>query len=96
MNIHEVIRGPIVTEKSDQDRDANNAFAFVVDRRASKDEIKAAVRKFFGVEPIDVRTSIYRGKIKRVGQTIGQRPNWKKAIIVLAEGETIDIFDLGA
>ena len=96
MNIHEVIRAPIVTEKSDKDRDAHNAFTFEVDRRANKDEIKAAVKRFFNVDAVDVRTSIVRGKVKRVGRTIGKRPNWKKAIVVLKEGQTIDIFDLGA
>lgn len=96
MNVHEVIRAPIVTEKSDQDREANNAYAFEVDRRASKDEIKAAVKKFFGVTPVDVRTSIVRGKVKRVGRSIGRRPNWKKAIVVLEEGQSIDLFNLGA
>ena len=96
MNVHEVIRAPIVTEKSDQDREANNAYAFEVDRRASKDEIKAAVKKFFGVNPVDVRTSIVRGKVKRVGRSIGRRPNWKKAIVVLEEGQSIDLFNLGA
>lgn len=96
MNVHEVIRAPIVTEKSDQDREANNAYAFEVDRRASKDEIKAAVKQFFGVTPVDVRTSIVRGKVKRVGRSIGRRPNWKKAIVVLEEGQSIDLFNLGA
>lgn len=96
MNVHDVIRAPVVTEKSDRDRDANNAYTFEVDRRANKDEIKAAVKKFFGVDPVDVRTSIVRGKVKRVGRTIGQRPNWKKAIVVLKEGDSIDLFDLGA
>jgi len=95
VNVHEVIRAPIVTEKSDQDREANNAYAFEVDRRASKDEIKAAVKKFFGVTPVDVRTSIVRGKVKRVGRNIGRRPNWKKAIVVLEEGQSIDLFNLG-
>jgi len=96
VNVHEVIRAPIVTEKSDQDREANNAYAFEVDRRASKDEIKAAVKQFFGVTPVDVRTSIVRGKVKRVGRSIGRRPNWKKAIVVLEEGQSIDLFNLGA
>jgi len=96
VNVHEVIRAPIVTEKSDQDREANNAYAFEVDRRASKDEIKAAVKQFFGVIPVDVRTSIVRGKVKRVGRSIGRRPNWKKAIVVLEEGQSIDLFNLGA
>lgn len=95
MNIHEIIRAPIVTEKSDQVREAHNAYAFEVDRRATKIEIKAAVKELFGVDAVDVRTAIYRGKSKRVGRSIGQRPNWKKAIVTLKEGQTIDLFNLG-
>ena len=95
MNIHEVIRAPVVTEKSDQVRESENAYTFEVDRRASKLEIKAAVKKYFNVDVVDVRTAVVRGKNKRVGQTIGQRPNWKKAIVVLKEGQSIDLFNLG-
>lgn len=95
MNVHEIIRAPIVTEKSDQAREAHNAYAFEVDRRASKIEIKAAVKQLFGVDAVDVRTAIYRGKNQRVGRSIGRRPNWKKAIVVLKEGQSIDLFDLG-
>ena len=95
MNIHEVIRAPIVTEKSDQIRETENAYTFEVDRRASKLEIKAAVKQFFGVDVVDIRTAVYRGKNKRVGKSIGQRPNWKKAIVTLKEGQSIDLFNLG-
>jgi large subunit ribosomal protein L23 len=95
VNITEVIRAPVVTEKSDQLREAYNAYAFVVDRRATKFEIKAAMKELFGVDAVDVRTAIMRGKTKRVGQTTGRRPNWKKAIVVLAEGQSIDLFNLG-
>ena len=95
MNIHEVIRGPVVTEKYDRVREVQNAYAFEVDRRASKDEIKAAVKTLFGVDPVGVRTQIVRGKNKRVGRSIGRRPNWKKAIVTLKEGQAIDLFTLG-
>ncbi len=95
MNIHEVIRGPVVTEKYDRVREVQNAYTFEVDRRASKDEIKAAVKTLFGVDPVGVRTQIVRGKNKRVGRSIGRRPNWKKAIVVLKEGQSIDLFTLG-
>lgn len=95
MNIHEVIRGPVVTEKYDRVREVQNAYTFEVDRRASKDEIKAAVKTLFGVDPIDVRTQNVRGKNKRVGRSIGRRPNWKKAIVTLKEGQSIDLFTLG-
>jgi large subunit ribosomal protein L23 len=95
VNIHEVIRGPVVTEKYDRVREVQNAYAFEVDRRASKDEIKAAVKTLFGVDPVGVRTQIVRGKNKRVGRSIGRRPNWKKAIVTLKEGQSIDLFTLG-
>ena len=95
MNIHEVIRGPVVTEKYDRVREVQNAYTFEVDRRASKDEIKAAVKTLFGVDPTDVRTQNVRGKNKRVGRSIGRRPNWKKAIVTLKEGQSIDLFTLG-
>ena len=95
MNIHEVIRGPVVTEKYDRVREVQNAYTFEVDRRASKDEIKAAVKTLFGVDPIDIRTQNVRGKNKRVGKSIGRRPNWKKAIVTLKEGQSIDLFTLG-
>lgn len=95
MNIHEVIRAPVVTEKSDHLRETENAYTFEVDRRASKHEIKAAMKQFFGVDVVDVRTAIYRGKTKRMGRNIGRRSNWKKAIVVLKEGQSIDFFNLG-
>lgn len=95
MNIHEVIRGPVVTEKYDRIREVQNAYTFQVDRLASKDEIKTAVKALFGVDPIAVRTQIVRGKTKRVGRSIGRRPNWKKAIVTLKEGQSIDLFTLG-
>lgn len=95
MNIHEVIRGPVVTEKYDRVREVQNAYTFEVDRRASKDEIKAAVKTLFGVDPVGIRTQNVRGKNKRVGKSIGRRPNWKKAIVTLKEGQSIDLFTLG-
>ena len=95
MNIHEVIRAPVVTEKSDRARETENAYTFEVDRRATKLEIKAAVKQFFNVDVVDVRTAVVRGKNKRVGRNIGRRPNWKKAVVVLKEGQAIDLFDLG-
>ncbi len=95
MNIHEVIRGPLVTEKLDKAREAEQKFAFEVDRRASKDEIRSALKKLFSVDAVDVRTMVVRGKNKRVGRSSGRRPNWKKAIVTLKEGQSIDLFNLG-
>lgn len=95
MNVNEVIRAPVVTEKADRQREAHNAYVFEVDRRATKFEIKAAVKQLFGVDAIGVRTAIVRGKHKRVGRSAGKRPNWKKATVTLREGQSIDLFDLG-
>lgn len=95
MNLHDVIRAPVVTEKSDLMRENQNAYTFEVDRRATKLEIKAAVKEFFNVDVVDIRTAVVRGKNKRVGRTLGRRPNWKKAVVVLKEGQAIDLFDLG-
>lgn len=96
MNIHEVIRAPLVTEKAERGREKHNTYAFEVDLRASKDEIRAALKQFFGVDAVDVRTSIVRGKEKRVGRSIGRRPSWKKAIVVLPEDQSIELFNLSA
>lgn len=95
MNVHEVIRGPLVTEKLDKAREAEQKFAFEVDRRASKDEIRSALKQLFSVDAVDVRTMVVRGKNKRVGRSSGRRPNWKKAIVSLKEGQSIDLFNLG-
>ena len=84
-----------MTEKLDRAREAHNQYAFEVDRRASKDEIRMALRTLFNVDPVEVRTAVVRGKNKRVGRNSGRRPNWKKAIVTLKEGQSIDLFNLG-
>lgn len=96
MKIEDVIRAPILTEKSELARDETGAYTFEVDRRATKDEIRAALKQAFKVDAVDVRTQIVRGKNRRVGRFIGREPNRKKAIVVLKEGQSIDLFDTGA
>ncbi|MBI5549056.1 MAG: 50S ribosomal protein L23 [Deltaproteobacteria bacterium] len=93
MNLTDVIKGPIVTEKLDQAREDNHQYAFLVDREANKSLIADAVEKLFKVNVVAVRTSIHRGKVKRIGRSIGQRPNWKRAVVTLKEGQTIDLFE---
>lgn len=93
MNLTDIIKGPIITEKFDLARENNHHYSFVVDRKANKTEIRNAVEKLFKVKVIDVRTAIQRGKVKRLGRNIGRRPNWKKAIITLKEGQSIDLFE---
>jgi large subunit ribosomal protein L23 len=70
---------------------AENKYVFEVDRRADKPQIKRAVETMFKVTVADVRTMNYRGKIKTMGRFSGKRPDWKKAVVTLAEGNTIDL-----
>ena len=91
-NIHEIIVRPVVTEKSTELVE-RNAYTFVVANDANKIEIGHAVERQFGVKVKDVRTMRYRGKERRVGRNIGRRAAWKKAIVTLREGDTIEIFE---
>ena len=89
----DVVKRPLITEKSERGREAAQQYAFEVHRDATKIQVKSAVEKLFGVHVTAVRTSISRGKNKRVGRSFGRRPNWKKAIVTLREGETISLFE---
>ena len=91
-NLYDVIVRPIVTEKSTDLLDRNGKYSFVVARDANKVEIARAVEKLFNVHVREVRTMQYRGKERRVGRTIGRRASWKKAVVTLREGESIEIF----
>ena len=93
MDIYSVIRKPLVTEKSTAIRDAQNKYVFEVDRRANKIEIGQAVEKLFKVKVVEVRTLNMSGKKKRVGRVIGRKSDWKKAIVTLAPGSSIEIFE---
>jgi large subunit ribosomal protein L23 len=91
-----VIKGPLITEKMDKARETQRQYSFVVDRAASKHDVALAVQTLFKVTVEGVRTSVVRGKVKRVGRNMGKRPNWKKAIVTLKEGDKIDLFEGGA
>jgi large subunit ribosomal protein L23 len=88
-----VIRKPLVTEKSTQQKETTNQYAFEVDRKANKIEIESAIERLFKVKVVGIRTSNVLGKMKRVGRKYGKRPDWKKAIITLKEGDRIDFFE---
>ncbi len=92
--IFDVIRRPVFTEKSVELREGFNQVTFEVAMGANKIEIRKAVEELLEVEVSSVNTMIVRGKIKRIGRSSGKRPNWKKAIVTLAEGETIPALDL--
>lgn len=93
-----VIKKPLITEKNTALKETSNRYVFRVDMRANKKQIKEAVEKLFNVHVTDVRTAVYRGKrsvvMNRGGRFEGRRSNWKKAYVTLAEGETIEIFDV--
>ncbi|NIR42465.1 MAG: 50S ribosomal protein L23 [Gemmatimonadetes bacterium] len=89
----EVIVRPIITEKSTAGQAEENRYTFEVLRDAGKVEIKQAVEALFNVHVLKVRTSRQRGKWRRRGVHVGKRPNWKKAMVQLAEGETIEVFE---
>ena len=93
MNVHQVIQRPIVTEKSSIAREEANIATFRVDPAATKHEIRRAVEELFEVKVNAVRTMQQPGKKKRVGKKIGRKPAWKKAIVELAEGHTIEYFE---
>jgi large subunit ribosomal protein L23 len=92
-NLYDVIVRPIVTEKSTDQLDRSGKYSFVVAREANKVEIADAVEKLFNVKVRDVRTMQYRGKERRVGRTVGRRAHWKKAVVTLQAGDTIEIFE---
>ena len=91
MNAHDVIIRPIVSEKS-YDLMEQNRYTFEVDRRASKPQIARAVEEIFGVSVSKVNTMNMRGKPRRLRYNKGLSRSWKKAIVTLKEGDTIDLF----
>lgn len=92
MNIYKVLKRPILTEKTDFQRDENK-YVFEVDRQANKHQIKEAVETIFDVEVLAVNTMVMKPKRRRLGRkTITTRPAWKRAVVTLAAGERIQDF----
>ena len=89
----EVVIRPVVTEKSSALIEDQGVYAFIVSRDANKIEIRRSIEELFDVRVLDVRTMNYRGKWRRVGRSLGRRPSVKKAIVTLAEGERIDVYE---
>ena len=92
-NLYAVIRRPIITEKGNLQKELNNKVTFEVHPDATKQEIKAAVEKFFKVQVLNVHSLNQRGKVKRVGRFLGKRRNWKKAIVTLGPNQQIEFFE---
>ena len=96
MKITEIIRRPIVTEKTVELREGADTLVFQVAKDATKVEIRNAVEKLFGTKVADVRTSVAHGKVKRQGRFVGRRSDWKKAYVRLRAGEKLPDFVEGA
>lgn len=96
MKLTDVIRRPLITEKTTTLREDGRTLVFEVARDANKLDIKRAVEQLLGSKVESVRTSLAHGKMKRQGRYVGQRPDWKKAYIKLREGQTLPEFLQGA
>jgi large subunit ribosomal protein L23 len=90
---YDIIRRPVITEKTSIQKEVSNQFTFEVDRMANRVEIRKAVESIFNVKVAGVRTLQVKGKTKRRGWIVGKRRDWKKAIVTLMPGERIDFFE---
>ena len=93
MDPHQIIVRPVISEKSYNLIETQNQYTFQVDRRANKNQIKRAVEEAFGVRVHKVNTVNVKSKPKRQGLTRGRTASWKKAVVRLAEGERIELFE---
>jgi large subunit ribosomal protein L23 len=96
MKLSEVLVKPILTEKANAQQDKLRRYAFRVNRKANKLEIKKAVEDFYGVTVVDVNTAVVPGKNKtrftKAGYVSGRKPSYKKAMVTVKEGDTIDLY----
>ncbi len=90
---YNILLRPIVTEKTAVGTEELGQVVFEVRRDANKVEIKKAVEGLFDVAVLRVNTSVVHGKVKRRGRRVGRMPNWKKAVVTLADGQSIDFFE---
>lgn len=88
-----IIRKPVITEKATLLKEKSNKYVFEVERSCNKIEIKKAIEEIFKVTVKDVHTYITHGKIRTRGRFKGRRPDWKRAVVLLKEGESIEFFE---
>jgi large subunit ribosomal protein L23 len=89
---HDVIQAPLISEKGSLLAESTQQVLFKVRPDANKIEVKKAVEALFKVKVVKIRMARYLGKIRRVGKSMGRRPQWKKAYVTLREGDKIDFF----
>lgn len=92
-DLYDIIRIPRITEKGTRIKEKNNVLTFSVRKDVNKVQIKKAIEGIFKVKVADITTVNYSGKVKRLGQRIGRRADWKKAYVTLKPGEKIDMFE---
>lgn len=92
-SIYEVIKKPLITEKGSNLKEKQNKIVLQVSTEANKIEIKNAVETVFKVKVEEVRTMVFKGKKKRLGARQGVRSDWKKAIVTLKEGQTVEYLE---
>ncbi len=90
---YDIIRRPILTEKTNIQKEVSNQVTFEIDPAANRIEVQRAVETIFNVKVANIRTMNVNGKVKRRGRITGKRRNWKKAIVTLMPGERIDFFE---
>jgi large subunit ribosomal protein L23 len=90
---HDIIIRPLITEKTNLQKDVHNQITFEVARKANRVQIKKAVERIFSVRVARVQTMQMKGKVKRRGRYLGRQKDWKKAIVRLMPGERIDFFE---
>lgn len=93
MSQYNIIRRPLITEKTSIQKETANQLTFEVDRKANRIEIRRAIERIFNVRVATVRTMQVKGKVKQRGRIVGKRRDWKKAIVTLRPGERIDFFE---
>jgi large subunit ribosomal protein L23 len=93
MKEHDIIRRPLMTEKTNIQKDEHNQYTFEVDRNSNRIEIRKAVERIFNVRVANVRTIQVKGKVKLRGRIAGKRRDWKKAMVTLIPGERIPFFE---
>ena len=92
-NVYDVIKKPLITEKGTRLKEENNTIILQVSTEANKMDIKRAVETVFKVKVADVRTITFKGKKKRLGARQGVRSDWKKAVVTLKEGQTVEYLE---
>jgi large subunit ribosomal protein L23 len=93
MDVYQVLKRPLITEKGTRQKEEANKIIFEVDRCANKIMVRNAVESIFKVKVLSVKMMNVKGKERRVGRNAGRRPDWKKAIVRLGPGENIEFFE---